>query len=119
MAKSKRSFSADYPYLSNWEYNQAPLLAEWYGVYYGLAYGTATAMVADPVPDTERGMTYGTYNGVLGLLAFPASLIVGILGQGVGAWPGLGPSAPFIFGGELARIAAGLLAAWKPPAMTQ
>jgi MFS family permease len=85
-----------------------------YGVYYGLAYGTATAMVADLVPETVRGTAYGTYNGVLGLLAFPASLIAGILWQGVGAWPGLGPSAPFIFGSVLALIAAGLMAAWKP-----
>jgi MFS family permease len=90
-----------------------------YGVYYGLAYGTATAMVADLVPDTVRGTAYGTYNGVLGLLAFPASLIAGILWQGVGAWPGLGPSAPFIFGGVLALIAAGLMAAWKPPAFAR
>ena len=90
-----------------------------YGVYYGLAYGTATAMVADLVPDTVRGTAYGTYNGMLGLMAFPASLIAGILWQGVGAWPGLGPSAPFIFGGVLALIAAGLMAAWEPPAMTQ
>ncbi len=85
-----------------------------YGVYYGMAYGTATAMVADLVPDTVRGTAYGTYNGVLGLLAFPASLIAGILWQGVGAWPGLGPSAPFLFGGVLALIAAGLMAVWKP-----
>jgi MFS family permease len=88
-----------------------------YGVYYGMAYGTATAMVADLVPDTVRGTAYGTYNGVLGLLAFPASLIAGILWQGVGTWPGLGPSAPFLFGGVLALIAAGLMAVWKPPAL--
>jgi MFS family permease len=90
-----------------------------YGVYYGMAYGTATAMVADLVPADVRGTAYGTYNGLLGLLAFPASLIAGILWQGVGAWPGLGPSAPFLFGGVLALIAAGLMAAWKPPAVTQ
>jgi MFS family permease len=95
------------------------VLYAFYGVYYGLAYGTATAMVADLVPDTVRGTAYGTYNGVLGLLAFPASLIAGILWQGVGAWPGLGPSAPFLFGGVLALIAAGLMAAWKPPAMAR
>ena len=86
-----------------------------YGVYYGMAYGTATAMVADLVPAAVRGTAYGTYNGVLGLLAFPASLIAGVLWQGVGAWPGLGPSAPFLFGGALALIATGLMAVWKPP----
>lgn len=90
-----------------------------YGVYYGMAYGTATAMVADLVPDTVRGTAYGTCNGVLGLLAFPASLIAGVLWQGVGGWPGFGPSAPFLFGGALALIAALLMAVWRPPALTR
>jgi MFS family permease len=85
-----------------------------YGVYYGMAYGTATAMVADLVPDTVRGTAYGTYNGLLGLLAFPASVIAGVLWQGVGGWPGFGPSAPFLFGGVLALIAALLMAVWNP-----
>ena len=54
------------------------------------------------------------YNAVIGLLAFPASVIAGVLWQGVGAWGGFGPSAPFIFGGTLALIAAGLMAFWMP-----
>ena len=33
-----------------------------YGVYYGMAYGTANAMVADLVPAEVRGTAYGTYN---------------------------------------------------------
>jgi MFS family permease len=66
------------------------------------------------VPDTVRGTAYGTYNGVLGLLAFPASVIAGVLWQGVGGWPGFGPSAPFLFGGVLALIAALLMAVWNP-----
>ena len=37
-----------------------------YGVYYGLAYGTAKALVADLVPAELRGTAYGTYNAVLG-----------------------------------------------------
>jgi len=77
-----------------------------YGVYYGLAFGTANAMVADLVPENVRGTAYGTYHAVIGLLAFPSSLIAGILWQGVGKWGGFGPSAPFIFGGSLALIAA-------------
>jgi MFS family permease len=81
-----------------------------YGVYYGLAYGTAKAMVADIVPETLRGTAYGTYNAVLGILDFPASLIAGVLWQGVGKWEGFGPSAPFIFGGALALVAALLMA---------
>lgn len=92
------------------------LLYATYGLYYGMAYGTANAMVADLVPENLRGTAYGTYHAVVGLLAFPASLIAGILWQGVGAWSGFGPSAPFLFGGTLALLAALLLAGWMPKA---
>ncbi len=79
-----------------------------YGLYYGLAYGTANAMVADLVPANLRGTAYGTYNAAIGLLAFPASLIAGLL------WQNIGPYAPFLFGGALALIAALLMAFWMP-----
>lgn len=85
-----------------------------YGLYYGLAFGTANAMVADLVPAELRGTAFGTYHAVIGLLAFPSSLIAGILWQGAGGWPGFGPSAPFFFGGALALIAALLMAFWMP-----
>jgi MFS family permease len=85
-----------------------------YGLYYGMAYGTANAMVADLVPENLWGTAYGTYNAIIGLLAFPASLIAGLLWQGVGAWKGFGPSAPFLFGGVLALIAALMMAFWMP-----
>ena len=85
-----------------------------YGAFYGLAYSTANALIADLVPSELRGTAYGTYNAVIGLLAFPASVIAGVLWQGVGAWPGFGPSAPFLFGGLMALIAALLMAMWLP-----
>jgi hypothetical protein len=85
-----------------------------YGVYYGLAYGTTKAMVADIVPEGVRGTAYGTYNAVLGILDFPASVIAGVLWNGVGAWGGFGPSAPFFFGGALALAAAVLMAVAMP-----
>jgi MFS family permease len=85
-----------------------------YGVYYGLAYGTTKAMVADTVPAALRGTAYGTYNAVLGVLDLPASVIAGLLWQGVGAWEGFGPSAPFLFGGALALTAALLMAFVMP-----
>ena len=85
-----------------------------YGVYYGLAYGTAKAMVADLVSPDLRGTAYGTYNAVLGILDFPASLIAGLLWQGMGGWQGFGPAAPFLFGGGLAILAAIALAFWHP-----
>jgi len=89
-----------------------------YGVYYGLAYGTTKAMVADIVPVALRGTAYGTYNAVLGILDFPASLIAGILWQGLGAWEGFGAPAPFFFGAALALVAA-LLMAFVMPARTK
>ncbi len=73
-----------------------------YGIYYGLAYGTTKAMVADIVPEALRGTAYGTYNAILGLLDFPASRHSRHpLARGVGTWTGFGPSAPFYFGGAI------------------
>jgi len=86
-----------------------------YGVYYGLAYGTTKALVADLVPAELRGTAYGTYNAVLGILDFPASLIAGLLWQGVGGWQGFGAPAPFLFGAAMALSAAVLMIVWKPP----
>jgi len=85
-----------------------------YGLYYGMAYGTANALVSDLVPEHLRGTAYGTYNAVIGLLAFPASLIAGLLWQGAGSWSGFGPSAPFLFGGTLALLAGVLMGVWLP-----
>jgi len=85
-----------------------------YGVYYGLAYGTAKAMVADLVSPELRGTAYGTYNAVLGIIDFPASLLAGLLWQGAGAWAGFGPSAPFFFGSALAFLAALMFLIWNP-----
>jgi len=83
-----------------------------YGFYYGLAYGTSKAMVADLVPENMRGTAYGTYNAMLGMIDLPASLIAGLLWQGAGRWQGFGPSAPFLFGAAAALLAAGLMALW-------
>jgi len=91
-----------------------------YGMYYGLTYGTAKAMVADLVPQALRGTAYGTYNAVLGLLDFPASLIAGLLWDGLPAlgWRGWGASAPFFFGAAMALLAAVALIVWPPQATT-
>jgi len=93
---------------------QVWLLYVAYGVYFGLAYGTSNALVADLVPENMRGAAYGTYHAVIGLLAFPSSLIAGILWDGVGSWNGFGPSAPFFFGGSLALLASILMLTWMP-----
>jgi MFS family permease len=87
-----------------------------YGFYYALAYSTTKAMIADLVPERLRGTAFGTYAAVTGLLDFPASLVAGILWQGVGSWQGLGPGAPFLFGAGMALLAAVAMWFWKPPA---
>jgi len=85
-----------------------------YGFYYGLAYGTSKAMIADLVSENVRGVAYGTYNAVIGLLDLPASLIAGVLWQGLAGWQGFGSSAPFLFGAATALLAALMLAFWLP-----
>jgi MFS family permease len=85
-----------------------------YGIYYGMAFGTANALIADLVPEALRGTAYGTYNAILGILNFPASVIAGILWQGAFSWSGFGPAAPFFFGASLALIASILMALWIP-----
>ncbi len=85
-----------------------------YGVYYGMAYGTAKAMIGDLVPEEMRGTAFGTYNAVLGILDFPASMIAGFLWSGVGKWAGFGASAPFYFGAIMATLAILLFVFWKP-----
>jgi MFS family permease len=83
-----------------------------YGVYYAATEGTAKALVADLVPPAQRGTAYGLFHAAVGITAFPASLLAGLLWQGVGSWGGFGPSAPFLFGAAMALLAAGLYLAW-------
>jgi MFS family permease len=79
-----------------------------YGIYYAATEGVVKAMIADLVSPQHRGTAYGLHNAAVGLTAFPASLIAGLLWQGMGTWHGLGASAPFFFGACLA-LPAGLL----------
>jgi MFS family permease len=79
-----------------------------YGLYYAAAEGTAKALIADLVPAERRGTAYGLFNAAVGLMAFPASAIAGLLWQGAFGWSGFGASAPFFFGASLALL-AGLL----------
>jgi MFS family permease len=93
---------------------QTAVLYALYGAYYGLSAGTAKALVADLVPAERRGAAYGAFNATLGLTDLPASLLAGVLWQGMGDWPGFGPGAPFLVGGGLAAAAAVALALWRP-----
>jgi MFS family permease len=80
-----------------------------YGVYYGLTEGTSRALVADIVAIDQRGTAYGVYSAAIGVTALPASVLAGVLWQGVGPWEGLGAPAPFAFGAALAMVAAALM----------
>jgi MFS family permease len=75
-----------------------------YAVYYALSEGAQKAFVADLVEDDEsRGTAYGIYNFGVGIMAFPASFIAGILYQYIA------PKTPFYFGGILAVISSILI----------
>jgi len=77
-----------------------------YGIYYALTEGVAKALVADLVPQEQRGTAYGLFNAAIGFTALPASLVAGIL------WQTISPAAPFIFGASLSLIAGFLLLTW-------
>jgi MFS family permease len=89
---------------------QVWILFAFYGLYYAATEGAARALVADLVPQAARGTAFGLFNSAVGIAALPASLIAGLLWQGAGAWTGLGPSAPFIFGAAMALLAGILFA---------
>lgn len=90
-----------------------------YGLYYAAVEGTAKALVADLIPPEQRGIAYGYYNATVGLMALPASLLAGILWQGVDDWAGFGPAAPFLAGSALALAAVILLVAYRRFAATK
>lgn len=80
-----------------------------YGVYYGLTEGVERAFVADLVPAGVRATAYGLYNGAIGLGAFPASVLFGVL------WKYAGMQTAFFFAVALAALAStGLLLFVKP-----
>ncbi len=93
---------------------QIYVLYAFYGLYYALVEGTARAYVADLSSAEHRGTAYGIYNTAVGIMALPASLIAGILWQGVGNWQGFGASAPFLFGSVMAVVAVLLALFWLP-----
>src|SRR3990172_6102750 len=82
-----------------------------YGLYYAATEGAAKALVADLVPQMQRGPAYGLFNAAIGIMALPASLIAGLLWQGAGTWMGFGASAPFFFGAGMALLSGSLF--WR------
>jgi MFS family permease len=70
-----------------------------YGLYNGAFQGAASALIADLVPQGQRGTAYGIFNAALGVATFPASVFAGAL------WDWYGPPAPFLVGAGLALLA--------------
>jgi len=81
-----------------------------YGLYYAFTEGSGKAMVAELVPEANRGAAYGLYNASIGVMALPASLIAGAL------WQRVSSAAPFAFGAIVALIA--FIALWFIPEKT-
>jgi MFS family permease len=75
------------------------VLYGFYGLFYALTEGSGKALVAELVPERNRGTAYGLYNASVGVMALPASLVAGVL------WQRLSPAAPFAFGAALALAA--------------
>lgn len=81
------------------------LMFGFYGIYYAFIEGNIKAYVADLVSPDYRGTAYGFLHASIGLATLPASLIAGILWQGIAGWTGFGAQAPFIFGSSTSLIA--------------
>jgi MFS family permease len=72
-------------------------------LYYAAFEGTARAYIADLISPEQRGTAYGVFSATVGVMAFPASLLAGVL------WQEIGVAAPFAAGAGLALAASGLL----------
>ena len=71
-----------------------------YGLYMGLTDGISRAVVVDVASTEQRATALGLHAAVVGIAAFPASAIAGLL------WTRFGPAAPFAYGSVMAAAAA-------------
>jgi len=80
-----------------------------YGAYYGVNEAVGRALVADLARPELRATAFGIVNAVTGLAILPASIVAGLL------WDGVGQAAPFWFGALCATGGLVLLAFVRPP----
>ncbi len=71
-----------------------------YGIYFGLTEGVEKAFIAQVLPAERRGAAFGVYHFILGVMAFPASIIFGFL------WTTFGNHTAFLAGSALAFAAS-------------
>lgn len=73
-----------------------------YGLFMGTIEGAQRAYISDVVEKDVRATALGTFNTVIGVVVFPASLIAGLL------WDSFGVSFPFYFSVLTSLIALGM-----------
>ncbi len=71
-----------------------------YGMVYAIVDGNQRAYVSDLSPEHLRATALGVFHTATALAALPASLIAGVL------WQGIAPNATFIYGGILGFVSA-------------
>jgi len=71
-----------------------------FGVFMGISEGIQRAFVATLLSNDYVGTGYGLYHSLTGSIAFPSSLIAGML------WDMRGPEATFLFGTFMASVAS-------------
>jgi len=74
-----------------------------YGIYFGLTEGVEKALVADLVRTEQRGTAYGLYNFSIGVMVFPASLLMGAM------WTLFGARTAFLISAGIGIVAAALM----------
>jgi MFS family permease len=77
-----------------------------YGVFIAATEGVEKALVADLAPASLRGTAFGWFNLTAGVFLLPASIVFGIIYQGIS------PEAAFGFSSLCAASAAMLMAVW-------
>ncbi len=79
-----------------------------YGLFYGLTEGASRAVIADLIPEGQRGVAFGFWGMLEGILLVAASILTGWL------WDRTGSAAiPFLFCGAMSFLGAILLLATR------
>ena len=74
-----------------------------YGVFTAMTAGVERAFIAEIAPPSLKGTMLGLHSTLAGIALLPASVIAGLL------WDGIGAFAPFVFGGVLSLASALIL----------
>lgn len=74
-----------------------------YGVYTAMTAGVERAFISEIAPKELKGTMLGLHSTLAGIALLPASVIAGLL------WNGIGAFAPFVYGGVMSLLAAVIL----------